>query len=311
MTLKECSVLCVGELVWDFLPDGPRLGGAPLNVAVHLARQGLKVGLLTAVGRDGLGAKALAFLEREGIEGALVHPRLPTGTVEVELDPAGVPRFSIHAACAWTDLAGACDAGLPFQWEAVDLSHLSVVVFGGLAMHSPGNRELFEALMAQCAAKGGQRPLRLCDLNLRPGWRDPEVARWCADQADLLKVNAEELQFLAELESAGPDPDQALIRRYGLQALCTTLGPDGLRWAEPARADRLVPAWLEGAPPVVDTVGAGDAITAAIALGRQRAEAPAVFLERGSRWAAMICGQPGALPPEGGRLLTGKGSPEP
>jgi len=300
MTRTECSVFCVGELVWDFLPGGPRLGGAPLNVSVHLARQGLQVALLTAVGRDPLGARALAFLEQEGIQGALTHPLLPTGTVQVELDPAGIPRFSIDDACAWTDLAGALRASLPFQWESVDLSHLSVVVFGGLAMHSPGNRQLLGELLDQCAAKGGRPPLRLCDLNLRPGWRDPEAVRWCADHADILKVNEEERQFLAELEpGTGTDPDRALIHRYCLQALCTTLGPGGLRWAEAAGADRVVPAWQgEGAPPVIDTVGAGDAITAAIALGIHRAEAPAVFLERGSRWAAMICGQPGALPPD-------------
>ncbi len=298
MTMSECSVLCIGELVWDLFPDGARMGGAPFNVAVHLARQGVKVALLTSVGRDELGTSSLAFLEKEGIPGALIHPRLPTGTVKVELDPEGIPHFAIHDQCAWTDVLGAFPPGIPVG-DSLDLSKLSAIVFGGLAMHSPANRLLFSNLVSEFQTRGIPLPLRLCDLNLRPDWADPEVVRWCANQADILKVNEEEHQFLECLESgSGEVTDQLLLSRYTLQGICTTMGPRGLRWADHLGEAFPLPAWIGiGAPPVIDTVGAGDAITASIATGLCRKESADVFLDRGRRWAAMICGVPGALPP--------------
>jgi len=299
MTMNECSVLCIGELVWDFFPDRPRMGGAPFNVAVHLARQGVTVSLLTAVGRDELGSKALSFLEQEGIPGALTHPMLPTGTVKVELDRASVPRFTVCDHAAWTDMKSGFLSDIPPLRESLDLSQLAVIVFGGLAMHSPVNRLLFSDFVMEFQKSGMPVPLRLCDLNLRPGWSDPEVVRWCANQADILKVNEEEHQFLASLEQGSEgDLDQILLRRYALQGLCTTLGPQGLRWSDPLKGSLLFPAWREeGAPIVIDTVGAGDAITASLAMGLSRKEATNIFLERGRRWAALICGIPGALPP--------------
>lgn len=168
MTMNECSVLCIGELVWDLFPDRPRMGGAPFNVAVHLARQGVTVSLLTAVGRDELGSKSLSFLEREGIPGALTHPKLPTGTVKVELDRAGVPSFTVQNHAAWTDVKGAFLSGSPPLRESLDLLKLAVIVFGGLAMHSPANRLLFSDFVMEFQKSGRPVPLRLCDLNLRP-----------------------------------------------------------------------------------------------------------------------------------------------
>lgn len=297
MTVGEGAVLCLGELVWDVFSDRSRLGGAPFNVAVHLARQGAPVALLTAVGRDELGDASLAFLEAEGIPGALRHPRLPTGTVQVELGLGGVPCFAIDDRCAWTDLAGGRTGGAP--WLPATFAP-SVVVFGGLAMHSPGNRRALADILREMASRGMPSPTRVCDLNLRPGWSDPEVARWCAEQADILKVNEEELRFLAIQErQQEPDPRRVLLDRFTLQGLCVTRGPEGLSWMDPHGEDFALPTWEEEESPVVDTVGAGDAITASLALGLVRQEAPAVFLDRGRRWAARVCGIPGALPERG------------
>lgn len=298
MTSSEYSILCIGELVWDLFPDGARIGGAPLNVSVHLARQGVRVQLLTAVGRDELGAMAVQFLAREGIRGVLVHPGLPTGTVNVELDPQGVPRFTIHGHGAWTDLGGAHVSGTQLSWDAFDLSRISVITFGGLAMHSLGNRVLLSGLFREFHRRGMPLPVRICDLNLRPERSDPGVVRWCIDQTDILKVNEEELGVMKNLEPAPVAASaQHLLHRYLLQGLCVTLGSEGLRWLGRSGEEFMLPVWNAEDSPVLDTVGAGDAITASIALGIHLKESPRCFLERGRMWAARVCGVCGALPP--------------
>lgn len=294
MTRSDSSVLCVGEVVWDLFPDGPRLGGAPLNVAVHLARHGVEVALLTAVGRDDRGQDALRFLQEEGISGARLHPNLPTGTVNVRLDAQGVPGFAIQEACAWTDLGSAepIDGMLS---SALATRPPALLVFGGVCMHSAANRRLLEGLFPL----GPERPQRICDLNLRPGWADPGVVRWCLEQANVLKVNQEELEFL--LVQEGLAAEGGLLERFRLKGLCVTRGARGLHWRDDQGWECSLPV-LDSVHPIVDTVGAGDAVTAAIALGLLRDESAAVFLERGRRMAAQICAVRGALPPRGNVL---------
>lgn len=300
MTMNRNSILCMGEAVWDLFPDKPRLGGAPLNVAVHLARQGARTRLLTAVGRDDLGQQCLSFLGREGIPGALCHPRLPTGTVRVEVDPYGIPCFTIHDHSAWTDIDGAFLSGIPPLREWVDLDTIAVIVFGCLAMHSPDNRRLADRLFAEFGKEDLPLPIRLCDMNLRPGWSDPEVVEWCVARTDFLKVNEEERRFLAcGSAPASSEGDRALMQHHSLHGLCITMGPRELRWVDattPGTVQLPVHSDPDGRP-VVDTTGAGDAITASIALGLSRRETPQAFLERGGKWAARVCQLPGALPP--------------
>ena len=281
MTRNDERVLCVGELVFDHYAEGPVLAGAPMHTAVHLARTGLRTALLTAVGEDAMGRQAQAFLAREGITGLRVHPSLPTGTVTVALEGDGVPVFTIGQPAAWTDLAGALPATPP--------PRPSLVVFCGLGLHPPGNRDLLQTLLA-----GWGEPMpTLCDLNLRPGWSDPAVARWCLAHSDVLKVNDEELAFLLQLEGLAGAPE--LRARHGLRGLCVTHGPQGATWHDPdgARTWPVPP----GAAPVVDTVGAGDACTAALALGLLHGEPPKQFMERAGRWAARVCATRGGLAP--------------
>jgi len=295
MTRPE--LLSVGELVWDCYPEGSFLGGAPFNVAVQLARHGHPAALLTAVGQDRLGARALAFLERERISGARVHPHLPTGTVAVALDAAGAPTFTIQGSAAWTDLAGA----EPVAGSAGSLRP-AVVVFGALAMHAAGNRALLSNLLDAWGVGGRGAPALVCDLNLRPGWADPAVLRWCLERCRCLKVNQEEALALAQLEGQPPDTVIPwLIHHYLLEGVCLTLGAGGLSWQGADGSSLALPAWGEeqGAPPVVDTLGAGDAVTAALAVGLAHGESPEQFLERARRWAALTCAVMGAIPTVG------------
>lgn len=283
MTRDELSVLCVGELVFDHYAEGPVLAGAPMHTAVHLARTGLRTGLLTAVGDDPMGRQALAFLAQEQVTGLRTHPSLPTGTVTVALKEDGVPVFTIHQPAAWTDLAGALPCAPP--------PRPGLVVFCGLGLHPAGNRHLLEALLAGWAGPGV--PPTLCDLNLRPGWSEPEVARWCLTHAQVLKANDEELAFVLQMDGlAGP---RDLLARYGLRGLCVTHGPGGATWHDASGA-RTFPV-PPGPGPLVDTVGAGDACTAALALGLLHGEPPERFMDRAGRWAAQVCATRGGLPP--------------
>ena len=142
-------------------------------------------------------------------------------------------------------------------------------------------------------------------LGAEPESEDPAVVRWCLARCRYLKVNHEEVEVLARLEdqpSAGAVP--WLLRHYRLAGLCVTRGPEGLSWHDPDGGHLALRVWGEdeGAPPLVDTVGAGDAVTAAIAAGLADGEGPAAFLERGRRWAGLTCAAAGALPPpEGAR----------
>jgi fructokinase len=272
-------VLCVGEVVWDLFPDGERLGGAPFNVAVHLARHGIPTTLLTALGRDPRGQAALAFLQAEGLPGPPVHPSAPTGTVEVRLDPAGSPQFRIQEACAWMHL----DWAHPMIPERA-----TCVVFGSLALHSRSNRLGLERYVRQTSP-----PWRLCDLNLRPGWPDPVAIQACLSLANVLKVNADEWRHLKAFLGLDGDLRKLLIR-LPLRAVCLTQGSEGLHWVDADGTETRVPA-LEPAGGIIDTVGAGDAVTAALAAGLVQGEPPLCFLEKGAQWAAQVCGQAGAL----------------
>lgn len=168
-------VLGLGEILWDLLRDGPRLGGAPFNVVAHLRRFGHDVRYVTAVGDDELGARTLRMLAAEGIGKDLVRvmPGRPTGTAGVVLDERGAPEFAIATDVAWEELA-LDPAGLA---ETVAWAP-DAVVFGTLAQRGPSvvdtTRRLVDALPSS---------VRLYDINLRAGAPSPSARSWRRGQA--------------------------------------------------------------------------------------------------------------------------------
>jgi fructokinase len=164
------------------------------------------------------------------------------------------------------------------------------MVFGALAMHSASNRLGLERYVRET-----EPPWRLCDLNLRPGWTDPVVIHTCMSLANVLKMNEDEWQHVNALLGMNGDLT-GLLEHLPLRAVCLTLGSHGMRWVDVEGTDVRVPA-LVPAGGIVDTVGAGDAVTAALAAGLRQGDPPGRFLEQGSRWAAAVCGHAGALGP--------------
>lgn len=286
-------VLCFGEVLWDCLPRGRYLGGAPLNVAYHLRKLGVESFIVSAVGTDDLGDEALASLRNQNVSTQFVErsKTRPTGTVQVELDGEGQPRFEILSDVAWDDI--------PVTDEVLKVAASSdAIVFGTLAARSGRNRAALRRLLEVPG------PRRVLDVNLRPPFDDLPRTEALSHHADLVKLNRTELARLCGLMEVGSadapefDLQDAILRlakRVGSRSFCVTLGEDGAcyfgkegRFSEPAPRVK-----------VQDTVGAGDAFTAALVAGQIRDSSPAgtqAALKNACALGTFIASLPGAQP---------------
>ncbi len=251
------QVAGIGEVLWDLLPGGRQLGGAPANFAYHAGALGAKAWVVSRVGDDAAGRDLLARLEALGLatDTVEVDPVAPTGTVTVEVDGDGQPRFTIHEGVAWDALAAS-----PSGLRAV--ASADAVCFGTLAQRSDTARDALRSLLR--AVKPGA--LRVFDVNLRQHFYSAPMIVESLAFADVLKVNDSELRRLAGMfQLAGNQRAQIeqLATRHRLRAVaCTRGGRGSLLWADGRWSDH------PGVPTqVADTVGAGDSFTAAMTLG--------------------------------------------
>ena len=290
MSTKDAySPLCVGigELLWDLLPSGKALGGAPVNVAAHAAQLGVRGAAVSAVGDEPEGREILQRLQALGVDASGVQVRndLPTGAVDVKLEAAGVPSFTIRAPAAWDAIA--MDAVLErLAGEA------GAVVFGSLAQRDPRSRDAIQTFLR--AVRPGC--LKVFDVNLRRPFLLPQVILDSLELADVLKLNDEELPVLAELLGLQAEDEtarlQAIRKLFNLYLVVYTRG---------AKGSRMITEYQDESHPVYpvkieDTVGAGDAFTAAVTVGLlQGMELPAIQ-ELAGRVASFVCSRAGAVP---------------
>ena len=281
--------VCWGEVLWDLFPDADRLGGAPANVAYHLAALGRPVALVSRVGDDPPGRRATDALAAAGVDVSAVQvdPQRPTGAVEVALE-SGEARYRLRAGCAWEHIEfdGAAAA-------AVAQAH--VICFGSLSQRqAPARRALEAALAAR-----GAGCLAVCDLNLRPGEQDRELVRWALGAADLVKLNEREESQLAAL--FGVRDVVGWLLALGKRQVALTRGPAGCTLFS-AAGERIDQPGFP-AEPGGDNVGCGDAFTAVwidrVLSGAPLARAP----EAACRYAAFVAGQRGATPPVPAELV--------
>ncbi len=274
----------VGELLWDLLPGGPRLGGAPFNAIAHLRRLGFRSTYVSAVGNDELGGRARQEVRRLGVAtGRVQVVNVPTGIVRVQLDGDGVPRYEIVSPAAYEALR---PPRTPGAWRPA----FDILVFGTLAQRFAGVLATTHRLVA-----ARPQAVRLYDVNLRQGCWDAGLVRQLLPLATIVKVNDDEREVLAGALSLPPEAPaftRALAAAHRLRAVCVTRGEagaalllDGQYLEVPA-----VPA------SVVDTVGAGDAFTAGLAAGVARGWAPARTLDLATRLAALVASRAGAIP---------------
>jgi fructokinase len=270
-----------GELLFDLFPDGPRLGGAAANVAFHAHALGATALLVSRVGDDALGRRARAALEADGVDVRFVgvDAERPTGTVRVELDD-GEPRFTIGEEAAWDRVALVPELG-------AELARADAFVFGTLAQRTPlGSQALAAALDMLPPAC-----LRIADLNVRPPHVTAPALELALAHASVVKLNELEARRVAEV-LAVDDPVAGLFAR-GVSIVALTRGARGATLH--TRGNTSEHAGF-AARPGGDSVGAGDAFAATLAVELVRATRPGAALERANRYAAFVAGQRGAMP---------------
>lgn len=280
------TIVGLGEVLWDLFPDGARFGGAPANFACHAAMLGAGAAVVSQVGDDELGEKAVAALRRHGVEARHVGRSRdrPTGTVRVELDAAGRPQFEIAQGVAWDHI--------PWSDDLADLARRAdAVCFGTLAQRGETSRATIHRFLEST----GPDCLRILDVNLRRPFFDDGVVLDSLGLANAVKLNDEELPAVASMcDLAGPAPAvlQGLRERYGLRLVALTRGAEGamLLGGEGIVECAATPVAVE------DTVGAGDAFTAAMALGWLRGQGLEVIGRHACRVAAFVCTRAGGTP---------------
>jgi len=280
-------VIGVGELLWDLLPAGRQLGGAPANFAYHAQALGAQAFVLSRVGDDALGREILDRLSGLGLrtDGITTDSRVPTGTVSVALDAHGKPSFTVHENVAWDFI----EAGRGILDQ---VAQAEAICFGSLAQRNPVSRTAIQAVLA-AAPRGA---LRIFDINLRQHFWSRELIVESLELANVLKLNDGELPVVAKLLGlAGDELSQMrqLAARFELKSVALTKGADG---SSLLVGNELV-SRLGSKLVVADTVGAGDSYTAALALGLLAGDEPERILECAHRVAEFVCTHPGAMPP--------------
>lgn len=252
-------IVGLGEILWDVFPDGPRFGGAPANAAcstAELAGEAARVAMVSGVGLDSLGSEALTALQSHRVDvGAVQRNRWSTGRVDVEVDAAGLASYRFAEDSAWDHLT--------WNDELAELAaQVSAVCFGTLGQRRPASRAVLRQFVAAVPAAA----LRVLDVNLRPPYDDDQVILESLELCNVLKLNDDELPRVARLCGCQGDAAEVvrkLADRFQLKAVALTRSSQGaMLLVDGQFSDR------EGqAVAVADTVGAGDAYTAAMMLG--------------------------------------------
>lgn len=283
-------IVSFGELLWDLFPDEARLGGSAANVAFHAAQLGAESRLLSRVGRDQEGERALSFLRTSGVvvDGVTIDPERKTGSVVVTLKD-GEPNFVIQEGVAW-------DAIYP-DGASLDATFASdVFCFNTLAQRSTSVSDgLYDILSRIGASKPAgahcRRPLRFLDLNLRPPYIDPEKIMKSLELTDVVKFNESEREWLQQ-HGASRDVEDWLLVNFSLVLIACTQGNKGARLVSSEGT------WSEEGLKVSggDPVGAGDAFVASLAISLAKKRPFKEALTQANTYAAWVASQPGAMP---------------
>jgi fructokinase len=284
--MKEI-VVGMGEALWDILPDGRKIGGAPANFAYHVSQFGLDSYVVSAVGNDELGDETIKNLTSKGLNLMVPQIPYPTGTVQVTLDANGVPAYDIKEGVAWDNI--------PFTPELEALAKdTRAVCFGSLAQRSIVSRETIHKFLD--AMPDDEDRLKIFDINLRQSFYNKEIICESMKRCNILKINDEELVIVSRLFGYPgidlKDKCWLLIGKYKLKMLILTCGVNGSYVFTPGGMSFVETPKVE----VADTVGAGDSFTgsfcAALLKGKSVNEAHKLAVNV----SAFVCTRNGAMP---------------
>ena len=279
--MENTIVVGMGEALWDVLPEGKKIGGAPANFAYHVSQFGLNSRVVSAVGDDKLGMEILDNFREKKLNAMVEIVPYPTGTVQVELDAEGVPCYDIKEGVAWDNI--------PYTPALEDLAkHTKAVCFGSLAQRSVVSRDTINRFIDAMPAED---TLKIFDINLRQGFYTKEILCNSFSKCNILKINDEELVTVSRMFGYPgidlQDKCWILLAKYNLKMLILTCGVNGSYVFTPGNV-----SFVE----VADTVGAGDSFTAAfvssILSGLSIGEAHKLAVET----SAYVCTQNGAMP---------------
>lgn len=285
MNNNRPTIVALGEVLWDMLLGGKKIGGAPLNFACHATQLGCKGVMVSSIGKDALGDELLEGIAPIGVELSFVQRSdRPTSKVDVVVDSQGTPQYIINEGVAWDHIL--------FTPEMYALAQKAdAVCWGSLAARNETSRttiiRFVESTREDC--------LKVFDINIRQHYYDKEFINWGLTQANVLKLNDDELPLLQGYYSLMGDPIEQcreLLERFGLRYVVYTCGSKESVVVGAEDISRIDTPKVE----VVDTVGAGDSFTAAFVSGLIRGDSIAETHRHAVDIAAYVCTQAGAIP---------------
>lgn len=280
-------VVGMGEALWDVLPEGKKIGGAPANFAYHVSQFGLPSCVVSAIGDDVLGKEIIENFTSKGLDQLIAEVPYPTGTVQVEIDQTGIPLYDIKENVAWDNI--------PYTEHLDALAkRTKAVCFGSLAQRNVVSRETINHFLDTMPKDDDS--LIVFDVNLRQGFYNKEILCKSMQNCNILKINDEELITVSRMFGYPSidlqDKCWILLGKYNLKMLILTCGINGSYVFTPGNVSFQPTPKVE----VADTVGAGDSFTAAfiasILKGKSVTEAHTIAVKT----SAFVCTQKGAMP---------------
>ncbi len=278
------QILCFGEILWDNLPSGPVEGGAPMNVALHLSRFGIKSSVASSIGNDKKGTALISFLTKSGLRTDLVqvHKSLPTSEVLVFLDEHNTATYEICEPVAWDEIFLT-----PELTEETKVS--TAIVFGSLASRNPVSRKTLLNLLENDSI------LKIMDVNLRPPYDTEANVKPLLEKSDLVKLNDEELIKIAGWYNLSGSLVEIILsfgKLLNLETLIVTMGKNGAYVLHKNKLYHHIGFKVA----TEDSVGAGDAFLAGFLAAFFDGKDLNTALTEASAIGAFVASQPGATP---------------
>ncbi len=280
-------VVGMGEALWDVLPEGKKIGGAPANFAYHVSQFGLPSCVVSAIGDDALGKEIIENFTSEGLDQLIAEVPYPTGTVQVEIDQTGIPLYDIKENVAWDNI--------PYTEHLDALAkRTKAVCFGSLAQRNVVSRETINHFLDTMPKDDDS--LIVFDVNLRQGFYNKEILCKSMQNCNILKINDEELITVSRMFGYPgidlQDKCWILLGKYNLKMLILTCGINGSYVFTPGNVSFQPTPKVE----VADTIGAGDSFTAAFIASILKRKSVTEAHTIAVKTSAYVCTQKGAMP---------------